>query len=135
MTNVLKVTLSVLVLVMVLVLLVSGLNLQNVTAQKQVEIDIMLARKEDLLVEQQRLEELINSLNETVKLEVEKQNLLLDKLGEVESSQAALKERELLAQKTKDVVSNLEVPKVVVKEVTAPPASKPVVKAPTTKAS
>lgn len=84
------------------------------TETKITEQKVLLARKEEMLLEEQRLEQLINSLNLTLEQEKAKQELLLSQLSDSETAKH-LKEQQAALAAQQTVTVPVPAPKPVVK--------------------
>lgn len=126
-TEYLKNTITIFASILIVVLLISGFtfNYVIVTTKNTTNDERYYLRKEELLDEQKRLQTIIEELNKSIQNYQQKQNLLLDKLSATKSASEIAAEKELLAQKAKQVSLDTTIPEVVKPVIVTPKPSNP----------
>ena len=85
MTNLLKVLISSLVLLQVIVFVAGALYIDGLTEKQDLKYQTVLARKEELIAEQQKLESTIKELNQTLQFEENRKTQLEIQLSGIQS--------------------------------------------------
>ena len=119
----LKITISVFVLVIAIILIFAGANLnKSMQYAPQVNESILYQRKDEIVLEQEKLVLLMNQLNKSIQENEDREKVLLTKLSSITSNQDYLEEAALIAQQNKITSKDAPIP---TKPVATAPKPKP----------
>ena len=85
MTNTFKITIAMMAFIQIILLVLVGVYIQDLESQKKQQVTDLYARKDDLLLEQQKIENLISSLDSQIQTETAKQNVLIAQVEKLSS--------------------------------------------------
>jgi hypothetical protein len=105
MTKSLKIILAVMMAFQIVFFIMAGIMLNKTNSTDGGSQTPLLARKEDLSADGQKLIAVISELNSTISLESARLASLKARIGNTSLSQASLKEQALLAQKSKEAAA------------------------------
>ena len=109
------ISISILLVILIALFVFSGINIHKGAGQIDAQITVLQARKDELLLQQQRVELVISQLNDTIeKLNGYQQNFI-DRIATLSGEQAALLNQQAAVLQQKETAN------------TPPPAPEPIV--------
>jgi hypothetical protein len=102
-----KIAIAVVLVIQLVVFAIAGLYIQRLTAEKQDQLQLQYARRDDIVLQGQRLEAVVSELNSTVELERQRQEKLALDLATVVAQQQALREAATVAAQQKNATLNI----------------------------